>query len=79
MPRSLPQYTRLAGWGILALAPVAAAGYALLAWETRYTPQGGIDRTQSLVTMISMAVPFAVIIAAVIVSARQLIRGSSRS
>ncbi len=77
MTSSLKQFARLAGFGALAVALGIVALYAFLAWGTRYTPQGGIDHTESLVTMISLSVPFALIIAAHVVYGRQLIRWAS--
>lgn len=67
---------RLAGYGAFAIVVGLVVLFVLLAFETRHTPLGGIDVIQSRVTLLSLVVPFAVIIAAHVVYGRQLIRWS---
>lgn len=74
MELTLKPYARLAALGALGVSGGAAALYLLLAWFTRSTSLGGIDATQHVLTMVSLAIPFALIIGAHLVYARVLFR-----
>jgi hypothetical protein len=69
---------RIAAIGALGVAAGAVALYALLAFISRHTPLGGIDRTEAVVAWISIGVPIAAVVAAHLVYARQLMRLASR-
>jgi len=51
----------------------AAALYLFLAYFTRSVPLGGIDGTQAILTLVALAVPFALIVGAHVVYARILL------
>jgi hypothetical protein len=70
------QLARFAGYGAFAVVVGLALLFGLMAFGTRHTPLGGIDAIQARVTLVSLIVPFAVIIAVHAVYARQLIRWS---
>jgi hypothetical protein len=74
MELTLKPYARLAALGALGVSAGTAAFYVLLAWFTRSTALGGIDATQYVLTLVSLAIPFALIIAAHLVYARILLR-----
>ena len=68
----LKPYAKLAALGALGVCAGAAGLYLFLAFFTRSIPLGGIDQTQALLSWISLALPFALIIAAHLVYARVL-------
>lgn len=68
----LRPYAKIAALGALGVCAGVLALYVFIAFFTRSIPPGGIDQTQSLLTWISLAVPFALIIAAHLVYARVL-------
>ena len=70
----LKPYARLAAMGALGVCAGAFALFLFIAFNSRPIPGGGIDRTQSVVAIISLAIPFALIIAAHLVYARVLLR-----
>lgn len=70
----LKPYARLAAMGALGVCAGAFALFLFIAFNSRPIPQGGIDQAQSVVAMISLAIPFALIIAAHLVYARVLLR-----
>ena len=72
----LKPYARLAAFGALGVSAGALALFLFIAFFTRSTPLGGIDETQALLSWISLAIPFALIIAAHLVYARILMRYS---
>jgi hypothetical protein len=74
MVLSMKQHARLAALGAAGVGAGALALFALLAWVSAPTATGGIDRTQAHLSWIALAVPFAAIIAAHVVYARQLMR-----
>lgn len=71
---TLKPYAKLAAFGALGVSGGAGALFLLLAWFTRSVPLGGIDQTQARLTVISLAIPFALIIGAHLVYARVLFR-----
>ena len=70
----LKPYANIAALGALGVCGGVFGLYVFLAFFTRPIPLGGIDQTQSVVTLISLAVPFALIIAAHLVYARVLMK-----
>jgi len=74
MPSTLKRYARPAAAGAVAVAAGAIGLYLLIGWGAMHTPTGGIDQTQWMVTLISVAVPIAAVVAAHLVYARILIR-----
>jgi hypothetical protein len=70
----LKPYAKLAAFGALGVCAGAFGLYLFLAFFTRPVPGGGIDQTQSVLTLISLAVPFALIIGAHLVYARVLMK-----
>lgn len=65
---------RLAALGALGVGAGAAGLFLVVAFFTRSVPLGGIDQTQSMVALIALAIPLALIIGAHLVYARILIR-----
>lgn len=72
MELKLKPYAKLAAMGALAVSAGVFGLFVFLAYFTRSIPAGGIDQTQALVSWISLAVPFALIIGAHLVYARVL-------
>ena len=70
----LKPFAKIAALGALGVCGGVFALYALLAFSARPGPLGGIDQTHSVLTLISLAVPFALIIAAHLVYARVLMK-----
>ena len=68
----LKPYARLAAVGALGVSAGVFGLFVFLVFFTRSIPLGGIDRTQAVLSWISLAVPFALIIAAHLVYARVL-------
>ena len=65
----LKPYANIAALGALGVCVGVFALYLFLAFFTRPIPLGGIDQTHAVLTLISLAVPFALIIAAHLVYA----------
>ncbi len=74
MELTLKPYARLAAYGAFGVAAGATGLFALLAYVARATPASGIDQTQAVLSWISLAVPFACIVAVHIMAARTLLR-----
>jgi hypothetical protein len=70
----LKPYAKFAALGALGVCAGALGLYLFVAFFTRPIKLGGIDQTQSLLTLISLAIPFALIIAAHLVYARILMK-----
>ena len=70
----LKPYARLAAIGALIVSAGAFGLFVFLAFFTRPVPLGGIDQTQSILAVIALAIPFALIIGAHLVYARVLMR-----
>ena len=70
----LKPYAKMAALGALGVCAGAFGLYLFVAFFTRPVPLGGIDQTQSLLTVISLAIPFALIIGAHLVYARVLMK-----
>ena len=70
----LKDFARLAAFGAFGVCAGVAGLFLFLAFFTRPVPLGGIDQTQSVVALIALAVPFALIIAAHLVYARVLMK-----
>lgn len=70
---TLKRFATLAALGALAVCAGSLGLYLLVAFGSRPTQLGGIDVTQSVVTWIALAVPFALIIATHLVYARVLL------
>jgi hypothetical protein len=68
----LKPFARLAAMGALGVCAGAAALYLFVAFNSRPVPLGGIDQTHSILSWISLAVPFTLIIAAHLAYARVL-------
>jgi len=72
MDLKLKPYARLAALGAIGVSAGALGLLVLLAFGTRSVPLGGIDQTQAVLSWISLAVPFSLIIGAHLVYARIL-------
>jgi hypothetical protein len=70
----LKPYARLAALGALGVCVGSLALFLLVAFNSRSTELGGIDQTQAVLSWISLAVPFALIIGAHLVAARVLMK-----
>jgi hypothetical protein len=70
----LKPYARLAAMGALGVCAGAFGLFVFLALFTRPVPLGGMDQTQSVLALISLAIPFALIIGAHLVYARVLMK-----
>jgi hypothetical protein len=68
----LKPFAKFAALGALGVCGGVFALYLFLAFFTRPVPLGGIDQTHSVLTLISLAIPFALIIGAHLVYARVL-------
>jgi hypothetical protein len=75
---SVRKFAKIAALGAVGVAIGVFALYALIAFGSRHTPDGGIDTTQAIVAMISAAVPAAAIIAAHLAYAKVLLDESKR-
>jgi hypothetical protein len=72
----LKPFAKLAAMGALGVCAGVFGLYVFLVFFTRSIPSGGIDETQALLSSISLAVPFALIIGAHLVYARVLMNYS---
>lgn len=72
----LKPYAKLAAFGALGVCAAVFGLYLMLVFGTRNIPLGGIDQTQAILTWISLAVPFSLIIGAHLVYARVLMKYS---
>ncbi len=70
----LKPYARLAAIGALGVCAGTLGLFLFVAFSTRSIPLGGIDRTQALLSWISLAIPFSLIIGAHLVYARVLMK-----
>ena len=70
----LKPYARMAAMGALGVCSGTFGLYLLVVFFTRSVPHGGIDRTQWLLTVIALAIPFALIIGVHLVYARVLMK-----
>jgi len=68
----LKPFAKIAALGALGVGAGSLALLLFLAFFTRSVPLGGIDQTQSLLSWISLSIPFALIIGAHLVYARVL-------
>ncbi|HEY5547382.1 MAG TPA: hypothetical protein VIK50_15115 [Gemmatimonadaceae bacterium] len=68
----LRPYAKLAALGALGVCAGSLGIFLLIAFNSRPSPLGGMDQTQAIVSWISLAVPFALIIGAHLVYARVL-------
>ena len=73
------RFQKLAALGAVGACFGLAALYALIAWAAIPSPQGGMDRTNAVVTWISVAVPVLAIIAAHLAYAKILLEASRTS
>jgi len=70
----LKPYARVAAMGALGVCAGTLGLFVFLAFYTRSIPLGGIDQTQALLSWISLAIPFSLIIGAHLVYARVLMK-----
>ncbi len=70
----LKPFAKLAALGALGVCGGVAGLYLFVAFFTRSVPLGGIDQTQSMLTMISLAIPFGLIVGAHLVYAGVLLK-----
>ena len=70
----LKPYAKMAAVGALGVCAGTLGLFLFLVFSTRSIPLGGIDQTQALLSWISLAVPFALIIGAHLVYARVLMK-----
>ena len=70
----LKDFAKIAALGALGVCGGVFAFFVFLAYFTRSVPLGGIDQTQAVLSWISLAVPFSLIIAAHLVYARVLMK-----
>ena len=71
---NLKPYARVAAMGALGVCAGTLGLFLFLAFYTRSIPLGGIDQTQALLSWISLAIPFSLIIGAHLVYARVLMK-----
>lgn len=76
---SVRKHAKLAALGAVGVAFGVLGLYALIAFGAMPTAAGGIDRTQAVVTWISVAIPTAAIIAAHLAYAKVLLDESRRT
>jgi hypothetical protein len=74
MELTVKRFANQAAMGALGVAAGALALYVFMAWGARHTPTGGIDSVHAALTMISVAVPIAAVVAVHVVYARVLFR-----
>lgn len=72
----LKPYAKLAAMGALGVCAGVFGLFVLLVLSTRSIPLGGIDQTQAVLSWISLAIPFALIIGAHLAYARILMNYS---
>jgi len=72
----LKPYAKLAALGALGVSAGTFGLYVLIAFFTRSVPLGGIDGTHAVLTLISLAIPFALIIGAHLIYAKVLMEYS---
>jgi hypothetical protein len=70
----LKPYAHLAAMGALGVCAASLGLFLLIAVNSRPTQLGGLDQTQAIVSWISLAIPFALIIGAHLVYARVLMK-----
>jgi hypothetical protein len=74
MELTLKRFARPAALGALGVGAGALGLYLLIAYGSRSSALGGIDRTQAAITWIALAIPIALVVAAHLVYARILLR-----
>ena len=72
----LKPYAKLAALGALGVSAGTLGLFVFLVYYTRSIPLGGIDQTQAMLSVISLAIPFALIIGVHLVYARVLMKYS---
>jgi hypothetical protein len=75
---SVRKYAKLAALGAIGVSVGVLALYALIAFGSRPTPDGGIDATHATLTWISAAIPALGIIAAHLAYVKVLLDESKR-
>ena len=70
----LKPYAKFAALGALGVCAGTLGLFVFLAFYTRSIPLGGLDQTQALLSWISLAIPFSLIIGAHLVYARVLMK-----
>jgi hypothetical protein len=75
---SVRKYAKLAALGAIGVSVGVLALYALIAFGSRPTPDGGIDTTHATLTWISAAIPALGIIAAHLAYVKVLMDESKR-
>lgn len=75
---SVRKYAKLAALGAIGVSVGVLGLYALIAFGSRPTPDGGIDTTHATLTWISAAIPAAAIIAAHLAYVKVLLDESKR-
>jgi hypothetical protein len=76
---SVRKYAKLAALGAIGVSFGVIGLYALIAFGSRHTADGGIDATHAMLTWISTAIPAVAIIAAHLVYAKILFDESKLS
>ena len=76
---SVRKYAKVAALGAIGVSLGVLALYALIAFGSRHTADGGIDTTQAVLAWISAAVPAAAIIAVHLAYAKVLLDEAKRS
>lgn len=75
---SVRKYAKLAALGAIGVSVGVLGLYALIAFGSRPTPDGGIDTTHATLTWISAAIPAAAIVAAHLAFVKVLLDESKR-
>lgn len=75
---TIRKYAKLAALGAVGVSFGVLALFALIAFGSRPTPDGGIDRTHAVLAWIGAAIPAAAIIAAHLAYAKVLFDESKR-
>ena len=76
---SVRKYAKLAAFGAVGVSLGVFGLYALIAFGSRRTADGGIDTTQAVLTWVSAAIPAAAIIAAHLAYVKVLLDESKRA
>jgi hypothetical protein len=78
MELTLKRYARVAALGALGVAAGSIALYALIGWVAWPAPRGGMNQAMAALTLISVSIPIAALIAAHLIYARILLRYGSQ-
>lgn len=70
----MKKYAKLASLGALAVAAGTVGLFALIAWVSTPSPEGGMDWVHATLAYVGAAIPLAAIAAVHVVYARQLAR-----